>query len=172
MLYPYRVADDPCFPSESEHMTEAQGWLERFDREHRDLSPATWIAALVVVFGTVGVLWSLPVPPEFYEISPFLNWGSAFLMATAVYYFIISLSLAIGMLPFVLGLGAFQLWLENSGHPAMQTSLALFALGLAGLWFGHRRRGGILAVIKDLQHMMIAPAWMLWVIYRWVGIPT
>ncbi len=149
-----------------------EGWLERYDRDHRDLSPATWIAALLVVFGTVGILWSLPVPEEFYRISPFLNWGSTFLMAAAVYYFIISLSLAIGMLPFVLAVGAFQLWLAASDYSAMQISVTLLALGIAGLWFGHRQRGGFVAVLKDLQQMMIAPAWMLWVVYRWVGIPV
>lgn len=153
-------------------MRETDGWIERFDQEHRELSPATWVASLVVVVGTVGVLWSLPVPGEFYEISPFFNWGSAFLMTAAVYYFIISLPLAIGLLPFVVGVGAFQLWLENSGYSALQASITLLAIGVAGLWFGHRKRGGIVAVLKDLQHMMIAPAWMLWVVYRWVGIPT
>ena len=51
----------------------------------------------LVVIGTVGLLWSLPVPDRFYAISPLVNWGSLFLMAATVYYFIISVPLAIGM---------------------------------------------------------------------------
>ena len=62
----------------------------------------------MVVLGTVGLLWTLPIPDEFFEISPLLNWGTAFLMAAAVYYFIISVSLAIGMLPFILGVAGVQ----------------------------------------------------------------
>lgn len=153
-------------------MTDIDDWLMRYDREHRGLPPAFYVAAIGVVFGTVGLLWSLPVPEEFYRISPFLNWGSTFLMATAVYYFIISLSLAIGLLPFVVGLAAFQFWMTTSGYSTLQLSLSLLGLGIAGLWLSHRQRGGVLAVIKDLQHMMIAPAWMLSRVYRWIGIPV
>jgi hypothetical protein len=63
----------------------------------------------ILVLGTVGILWSLPVPEEFARISPVLNWGSVFLMAAVVYYFIISIPLAIGMLPFVAGITAMMI---------------------------------------------------------------
>ena len=102
-------------------MTDSDGWLERYGETHSDLTYPVlyWMAVPMVVTGTVGLLWSLPVPAQFYEISPLLNWGSAFLMASAVYYFIISLPIAIGMLPFILGVAAIQLWLEQSlySHP-------------------------------------------------------
>ena len=97
-------------------MSEISDWLTHFEETQRSLHNRVvyWLAVPMVVIGTVGLLWSLPVPAEFYEISPLLNWGSAFLMATAVYYFIISLSLAIGLLPFLLGVAAAQLWLVDS----------------------------------------------------------
>ena len=84
-------------------MTDSDGWLERYGETHGNLTYPVlyWAAVPMVVTGTVGLLWSLPVPAQFFEISPLLNWGSAFLMAAAIYYFIISLSLAIGMLPFL-----------------------------------------------------------------------
>ena len=96
-------------------MTDSDGWLERYGATHSNLTNPMlyWASVPLVVIGTVGVLWSLPVPGQFRDISPLLNWGSAFLMATAVYYFIISLSIAIGMLPFILGVAAVQLWLEQ-----------------------------------------------------------
>ena len=96
-------------------MTEIDNWLERYGESHRDLrNPVVfWAAVPMIVIGTVGVFWALPIPLEFEEISPLLNWGSAFLMATAIYYFIISLSLAIGMLPFLLGIAAIQLCFMN-----------------------------------------------------------
>ena len=100
-------------------MTDIDNWLERYEANHQALrNPVVyWAAVPMVVIGTVGLLWTLPTPAEFFEISPLLNWGSAFLMATAIYYFIISLSLAIGMLPFLLGLAALQLWLAQSPYP-------------------------------------------------------
>ena len=125
----------------------------------------------MVVLGTVGVLWNLPIPPQFYEISPLLNWGSAFLMVTAVYYFIISLSLAIGLLPFVLGVAFAQLWLQQSDFTPLRVSVGLLAAGVIGIWLGHRNKKGFGPMLEDLQTIMIGPAWLLSVIYRRVGIP-
>lgn len=154
-------------------MTDNDGWLERYAAGHDDLTyPAVyWASVPMVVIGTVGLLWSLPVPPQFYEISPLLNWGSAFLMAAAVYYFIISLSIAIGMLPFILGIAAIQLWLEQSLYSHPHASGGLFVAGTIGLWLGHRREAGLRPVLTDLQLMMIGPAWLLSELYRRMGIP-
>jgi len=111
------------------------------------------------------------VPAQFYEISPLLNWGSAFLMAAAVYYFIISLPIAIGMLPFILGVAAIQLWLEQSLYSHPHVAGGLFAGGIIGLWLGHRNQRGLRPLLTDLQLMMIGPAWLLSALYRRLGIP-
>ena len=154
-------------------MSETHSWLERYEQNHGDLTNpwVYWAAVPMVVIGTVGLLWYLPVPAEFYNISPLLNWGSAFLMAATIYYFIISLSIAIGMLPFMLGLATLQLWLAASNYPALGVSTGLLVAGIVGLWLGRRGAGGIRAVVEDLQLMMIGPAWLLSVIYRRFGIP-
>ena len=123
----------------------------------------------MVVVGISGLFWALPVPDEFLRISPLLNWGSAFLMVTAVYYFIISLSLAIGLLPFLLGLASIQMWMTGSGLPAIAISVGLLVAGTVGLALG--RRGVPRAVLQDLQLMMIGPAWLLSVLYKRFGIP-
>jgi uncharacterized membrane protein YGL010W len=154
-------------------MSETDNWLLRYEQNHSDLTNPLvyWAAVPMVVVGTVGLLWYLPIPAEFREISPLLNWGSAFLMAATIYYFIISLSLAIGMLPFMLGLATLQLWLTASEYPALGVSTGLLVAGIAGLWLGRRGAGGPGAIVQDLQLMMIGPAWLLSVIYRRFGIP-
>jgi len=154
-------------------MTGIDNWLERYESEHEHLTNPVvyWAAVPMVVLGTVGVLWYLPIPAEFGEISPLLNWGSTFLMATAIYYFIISLSLAIGMLPFLLGLAAFHLWLAQLAYPALGVSVGLLAAGTVGLWLGRRGPGSFRGVLQDFQLMMIGPAWLLSLIYRRFGIP-
>lgn len=154
-------------------MTETDGWLRRFEETHRDLKNPViyWASVPIVVLGTVGLLWALPVPDEFFEISPLLNWGTAFLMAAAVYYFIISVSLAIGLLPFIIGVAGIDMWLVGSGYSLFRVSLGLLVAGIIGLWLGHRRERGVRAVLQDLQYMMLGPAWLLSVIYRRIGIP-
>ncbi len=154
-------------------MTEAEGWLSRYEASHSNLTHPViyWASVPMVVLGTVGALWILPVPAEFHDISPLFNWGTAFLMAAAVYYFIISVSLAIGMLPFVLGVAAFQIWLAQSDYSPLRVSAGLLAAGIIGLWLGHRNQSSLRPLIADLQLMMIGPAWLLSVLYRRVGIP-
>lgn len=154
-------------------MTGIDNWLDRYEREHDDVTNPIvyWAAVPMVVLGTVGLFWYLPIPAEFVEISPLLNWGSAFLMATAIYYFIISLSLAIGMLPFLLGLAALQLWLGQSVYPQPGVSIGLLVAGTTGLWLGRRGPGRVHGVLRDFQLMMIGPAWLLSVIYKRFGIP-
>ena len=154
-------------------MAETDAWLRRYEEAHRDLSnPAIYWAALpMAVLGTIGILWSLPIPDEFFEISPLLNWGTAFLMATTVYYFIISVSLAIGMLPLVISLGAFNVWLARTSFVPFRISLGLLIAGIIGLWLGHRQKKSLRPLMEDLQLMMIGPAWLLSVLYRRIGIP-
>jgi hypothetical protein len=154
-------------------MQDHDTWLVDYGKDHQDLRFAGiyWVAVLGLVFATVGMLWSLPVPAEFKQISPALNWGSTFLMAAIVYYFIISMPLAIGMLPFVLGIAAIQIWLRESPWPQPQIVIALFAASLIGLSLGRLSNGGMKAVFRDIQSMMIAPFWLLSVVYRRFGIP-
>jgi len=154
-------------------MSDTDGWLTQYEESHRDLNYPFiyWAAVPMVVLGTVGLLWTVPTPAEFHEISPLLNWGSTFLMAATVYYFIISVALAIGMLPFVVGVAAFQMWLLESDFSLPRVAAGLLVAGTIGLWLGRQNTGRFDLVLRDLQYMMIGPAWLLSVIYRRAGIP-
>ncbi len=154
-------------------MNETEDWLQRYELNHRDLTRPWiyWASVPMVVVGTVGLLWALPVPPEFHAISPLLNWGSAFLMVAAVYYFIISLSLAIGLLPFVLAVAFIHTWLPQTDYSPLRVSAGLLTAGIIGLWLGHRDERGFSPIFEDLQTVMIGPAWLLSMLYKRVGIP-
>ncbi len=155
-------------------VSETDRWLSDYGDSHADIAnPGIyWLSVPILVLGTVGMLWSLPIPEEFVKISPVLNWGSAFLMVAVVYYFIISISLAIGMLPFVVGVTALQLWLVRSSFSLIGVSSGLFVASIVGLYLGHYRRGGIKAVFYDIQLIFIAPAWLLSNLYKRLGIPV
>lgn len=154
-------------------MPETDRWLSDYGDSHRNVScPAIyWTAVLVLVPGTTGMLWSLPTPAAFSEISPLLNWGSAFLMVSLVYYFIISLPLAIGMTPFMLAVAALGVLLAQAEVSVAGVSLGLVVMALAGLYFGQHASGGIRAVLRDIQLMMIGPIWLLSNLYKRLGIP-
>ena len=125
-------------------MSETDKWLIDYGETHADVENAGlyWLAVPLLVVGTVGLLWSLPIPEAFCNISPLLNWGSAFLMAAVVYYFIISVSLAIGMLPFLFGVAALASWLSVSQYPLIWVSAGLVGGAVIGAlaWPTHERR--------------------------------
>lgn len=154
-------------------MQEAESWLIDYGNNHRNLNFGViyWASVLALVPATVGLLWSLPIPQEFSRISPVLNWGSTFLMAALVYYFIISIALAIGMLPFIFGIAFAQIWLTDFYQSAAGPSVWLFVASLVGLFIGRIGSGGAQSVIKDIQWMMIGPIWLLSKLYRRLGIP-
>lgn len=153
-------------------MSETAKWLSDYGASHRDVAyPAVyWPSVVLLVPGTAGMLWSLPIPREFGEISPFLNWGSAFLMASLVYYFVISLPLAIGMLPFMLATAALGVLISQANVSVAGMSLGTVVVAIAGIYFGHHTSGGIRAVLRDIQLLMIGPIWLLSRLYRRLGI--
>jgi len=153
-------------------MSETDRWLIEYGNSHSDIDyPAIyWLSVILLVPATVGLFSLLPIPDEFTRISPVLNWATAFLMAAVVYYFIISVSLAIGMLPFIFGLTALQIWLVNSPMSPTGIVVGLFLASIAGLFIGRYSRG-IRSVLVDIQMMMIAPVWILSRFYRRLGIP-
>lgn len=154
-------------------MSETEDWLTRYGETHSEVaSPLVyWAAVPMVVVGVVGLLWWLPVPEELYRISPIINWGTLFLMAATVYYFIISVPLAIGMLPFVIGVAYVHVWLEASQYTPVNASIGFLVAGVLGLLLGQRRERPFFRLVQDLQMMMIGPAWLLSVLYRRMGIP-
>ncbi len=154
-------------------MNDTDTWLERYGAHRENLAAPGiyWLSVPLVVLGTVGLLWSLPVPPEFLEISPLLNWGSAFLMAATVYYFILSLALAIGLLPLIMGIAVFEMWLAQSDYSMLRVSASFVVAGLLGIGFAQRNKRSLAAIVEDLQTIMLGPVWLLSIIYRRLGIP-
>ena len=83
-------------------------WLEEYGESHQNpVNKAIhWICVPLIALSLVGVLWDLPVPRAFADISPVMNWGMLFLMASIVYYFILSPRLALGMVIVIAGYSA------------------------------------------------------------------
>ena len=75
------------------------------------------------------------------------------------------------MLPFIFGVAAIQVWLSGQLVQPEFVSSVLVGAGIAGLSLDHYAAGGLRAVLRDVQLVMIAPLWKLSDIYRRLGIP-
>jgi uncharacterized membrane protein YGL010W len=154
-------------------MRTVEQWLQEYGKSHRDPTNKTlhWICVPVIVVSLIGLLWSLPVPAAWREISPLLNWGAMFLAASVLYYLAMSWSLALGMALFV-GLVVLSIvGLQNLPWPLWSVCLALFVVAWIGQFIGHRYEGRRPSFFKDIQFLMIGPLWLLSFVYRKLRIP-
>lgn len=144
-------------------------WLAEYGESHRNPinKRIHWICVPAIYFSLVGLLASLPMPVT--GLSSWLNWGSLALVLACLYYLVLSRPVFIGMtlvsLLAVLG----NHWL--AAHASLWVvSLAIFVTAWIGQFIGHRIEGRKPAFFKDLQFLLIGPAWCLCFLYRHLGL--
>lgn len=154
-------------------MRTVEQWLQEYGESHRNATNKTlhWICVPIIVVSLIGLLWSLPTPRAWREISPLLNWGSLFLFASVLYYLVMSLSLALGMVLFVGVVMSCIVALQSLPWPLWSVCLALFVVAWIGQFVGHHVEGRRPSFFKDIQFLMIGPLWLLSFIYRKLRIP-
>lgn len=151
-------------------MQSADHWLRKYGGSEQPATPLRWICVPAVVVGLVGLLWSLPVPEAFRASSPALNWGTVFLSAALVYYFMVSIPLAFGSLPFIAAVVLAVIWLDTLATPLWLSSAALFVTAWTAQWVAARSGDATRSAFRDLQFSMLGPLWLLAHVYRRLGI--
>ncbi|NNF67114.1 MAG: DUF962 domain-containing protein [Gammaproteobacteria bacterium] len=155
-------------------MNDVNIWLDEYGESHQNPTNKLlhWICVPLIVLSLVGLMWSIPVPASFADISPLLNWGMIFLLASLIYYFIMSIPLAIGMIFVIAGSITLLNWLDQLAMPLWAISLVVFVAAWVGQFIGHLIEGKKPSFFKDLQFLMIGPIWLLSAVYKKLGIPV
>lgn len=135
-----------------------------------------WICVPVIFWSIVGLFWSIPnglLTSAFPNVtSPFLNWATITLVVVLLYYFTLSFWLFAGMAVVVLGFLYLTLFIDQLGFaPVWQVSIAAFVLAWIGQFYGHNVEGKKPSFLKDVQFLLIGPAWLMHFIYKKLGIP-
>ena len=149
-------------------MRSATDWLDEYSESHQHPTNKLlhWICVPVIVVSVVGLLWSLPVPQAFENVSPVLNWGTAVLAMAVAYYAFLSVPLALGMVPVVVAVAVCVAWLDRLAMPLWQISAALFVVAWIGQFIGHHFEGRKPSFVKDVQFLLIGPLWLLAFAFR------
>ena len=132
-----------------------------------------WIAVPVIFWTIVALLWEIPVPEAFAAV-PYLNWATIALLSTVIYYAVLSWTLAIGMVLFTLlcfGLISLYGGAPVVGLPMWQFAIIAFVIAWIFQFIGHKIEGKKPSFFKDVQFLLIGPAWLMSFIYRKLGIP-
>ncbi|WP_369601113.1 Mpo1-like protein [Hahella sp. SMD15-11] len=151
----------------------AQEWMDAYGESHQNPVNKTihWIAVPTIFTTVVGLLWAIPVP-GFMAGIPGLNWATLAMALTALWYLRLSRTLALGMILFMVADVVLVAWYDSLNHwPVWQMSLVLFVVMWILQFIGHAVEGKRPSFFKDLQFLLIGPAWLMHFIYRKLGIP-
>jgi len=126
-----------------------------------------WICVPPIVWSVVALLWSIPFPWEIGQGIVPLNWAVIALIAVQIYYLRLSRRLGMGLMLYNLAM----LWLtagveDHSPWPLWQVALVVFVLAWIGQFVGHVFEGKRPSFFRDLQFLLIGPAWLLSFVYR------
>lgn len=127
-----------------------------------------WICVPAIFFSLVGLLWSIPLGPLSGFNSALINWATIGLGLAVVYYITISPKLAIGMVLFAM-LCIYLCGLIAIFVPVWQAALVIFILAWIGQFYGHKIEGKKPSFLKDVQFLLIGPAWLMHFIYKKMG---
>lgn len=135
-----------------------------------------WICVPLIMFSLIGLLWNIPTAWIKFVLgqaqNPWVNWGMFLLIIASFYYLRLSFSLFLGMLIFSLGMAYGNLHLHGLGtENHVYISLGVFVLAWIGQFIGHKIEGKKPSFLKDLQFLLVGPAWLMHFLYKKIGIP-
>lgn len=153
-------------------MRTADDWFREYGESHRHGANKLlhWICVPAIVLSVIGLIWMLPAPRAWHEVSPWINWASVAMLAALIYYSLMSLKLALGMIPVFAAMAWAVLWLDQLPWPLWWSCVAIFATAWVGQFIGHAVEGRRPSFFKDLQFLLIGPLWLLGFVYRRLGI--
>jgi len=152
-------------------MRRIQGLLAEYGESHRNETNKLihWICVPAIFFSLIGLLYSIKLP--FYYYGHRLNIALIVLALVILYYISLSVSLAVGMLLFSLACLTICHFLSDTGlMPVWLFCAIVFVLAWVGQFYGHKIEGKKPSFLKDLQFLLIGPAWLMSFIYQKLGI--
>lgn len=153
-------------------MKSIQQWLDEYGVSHQNPTNKMihWICVPLIFFSVIGLLYSIQFPVKLIG-NLNLNVALIILAIVTVYYFTLSKSLSVGMLLFsLLCIAAcYQIQMITT-IPLWAICIGIFVLAWIGQFYGHEVEGKKPSFLKDLQYLMIGPAWLMSFIYKKLGI--
>ncbi len=133
-----------------------------------------WICVPIIFWSIVALLWTVKLSVEIPGTTYHLNLALVALVAVIFYYIKLSIRLTIGMLIFSFACIAITDRLEENlqtlDFPLWGFALILFVIAWILQFVGHNIEGKKPSFLKDLQFLMIGPAWLMHFIYKKIGV--
>lgn len=138
--------------------------LAEYGESHQNAINKTvhWICVPLIVLSLLGLLYSMPF---FGSRTYITNWAFVAVVLAALYYLRLSRSMFLGFLPIGLLMVYINhelfLYLGESPVALAICAFAIFAAAWIGQFIGHHVEGKKPSFLKDVQFLLIGPAWLL-----------
>lgn len=154
-------------------MKTIQDWLSEYAVSHQNPTNKMvhFVCVPLIFFTVVGLFYSIPFRMELGSSGYHLNVAVVLMVAAVLYYFMLSKSLSVGMALFSLLCLYVCHLIYNSGiAPLWAVSLGIFVTAWVFQFWGHSVEGKKPSFLKDLQFLLIGPAWIMSFVYKKLGI--
>ena len=157
-------------------MRKIDALLDEYGQSHQNETNKAihWICVPLIFLSVVGLIASIPPEPvqKMFGENPYSNWAFVVLVLVLIYYVSLSIPLGFGMLLFgLLCLYIVRLLAQSDIAPLWAISIGIFVLAWIGQFYGHKVEGKKPSFLKDVQFLLIGPAWLMHFVYRKLGIP-
>lgn len=152
-------------------MKSIHQWLAEYGESHQNKTNKAihWICVPAIFFSALGLLHSIKLPFVLYNIQGSV--GIIILALVIIYYISLSKTLWVGMLLFAVICLAICFAIEKSGiMPLWAFCVIIFVVAWIGQFYGHKIEGKKPSFLKDIQFLMMGPAWLMSFIYKKLGI--
>lgn len=144
-------------------------WFDAYGESHQNPTNKFihWICVPIIFFCVVALLSLIPVP---LPLSNEVNMAHIILILASIFYIKLSWKLAISTILFAMACFAIAQWMSEAGYNLLIIALSAFVLAWIGQFYGHHIEGKKPSFLKDLQFLLIGPAWLLGFVYKKLGI--
>ena len=147
-------------------MKTLQQWYDEYAVSHQNKTNQIthYFCVPAIFFSLVGMLMSIPSTflESIFKINNpiFENWATIILVFALIFYIRMSFSMFIKILFFSILclIGNYYL---STFLPLFYTSLVIFIIAWIGQFYGHKLEGKKPSFLKDLQFLLIGPAWVI-----------
>ena len=146
-------------------------WLTEYGESHQDHTNKTihWICVPIIFFTITGMLYSIKLP--YWIEGHQVNIALIAMLVLQLYYIKLSPKLWVGLLAFSVCCLFVSHQIERMNiAPLWMICLILFVTAWVGQFYGHHVEGKKPSFFKDLQFLLIGPAWLMSFIYQRLGI--
>lgn len=154
-------------------MKTLEQWFAEYSVSHQNATNKRihYICVPAIFFSIVGLLMSIPnrglISLVHSDNFLWVNWAVAALILVLFFYIRLSYRIAFYILIFSALCVIGNYYLAKIG-PLWLSSLIIFAVAWVGQFIGHQIEGKKPSFLKDIQFLLIGPAWIL---QKWFGAP-